>query len=260
MLYIYAMKKLILILLLFGCTESFSQIILTSNSASSTCGNCNGFAVTAATGGSPPYTYAWNNSPSLGNLATGLCAGLHIVAVSDGVNPTVYDTIVVTDIAGPIIDSITTVNDSGGCNGTMTAWVSGAAQLYTFQWNDPLLQTVQTATGLCAGNYCVVVTDSNGCSASSCDSIITITNISENNNKLNISIFPNPTTGQLSISLEKGTATALTLRNSLGQLLLSDKLKATNQVVLDLSAYPTGIYFLQLEVDGQVITKKIIKK
>ncbi|PCJ26368.1 MAG: hypothetical protein COA97_06190 [Flavobacteriales bacterium] len=75
-----------------------------------------------------------------------------------------------------------------------------------------------------------------------------------------ISIYPNPTTGQLSISFEEGTARAISISNSLGQLLLSDKIKATNQVSLDLSTYPTGIYFLQLEVDGQMIIKKIVKE
>jgi hypothetical protein len=75
-----------------------------------------------------------------------------------------------------------------------------------------------------------------------------------------ISIHPNPTKDWITVSLEEGTATSVTLRNSLGQLLLSDKTPSTNQVELDLSSYPTGIYFLQLEVDGKVITKKIIKE
>ncbi len=81
-----------------------------------------------------------------------------------------------------------------------------------------------------------------------------------NNFKSNINIYPNPTSGLLSIALEEGSATSVTLRNSLGQLLLADKTLSTNQVALDLSSYPTGIYFLQLEVDGQVVTKKVVKE
>ena len=75
-----------------------------------------------------------------------------------------------------------------------------------------------------------------------------------------ISIHPNPTQDRIIVSLEEGTATSVTIRNSLGQLLLSNKTPSTNQVELDLSSYPTGIYFLQLEVDGQVITKKVVKE
>jgi len=75
-----------------------------------------------------------------------------------------------------------------------------------------------------------------------------------------ISIHPNPTSERITVSLEEGIATSVTIRNSLGQLLLSDKTPSTNQVELDLSSYPTGIYFLQIEVDGQVITKKVVKE
>ncbi len=73
-----------------------------------------------------------------------------------------------------------------------------------------------------------------------------------------ISIYPNPISGMLSITLEEGNIASVTIRNSFGQLLLT-KAPPTNQLVLDLSSYPTGIYFLQLEVDGKVITKKVVK-
>jgi Secretion system C-terminal sorting domain len=75
-----------------------------------------------------------------------------------------------------------------------------------------------------------------------------------------ISIHPNPTNGQLTISLEEGTASAITIRNSLGQLMLSDKYSATKQLGLDISNFPIGVYFIQIETDGEVITKKIVKQ
>lgn len=75
-----------------------------------------------------------------------------------------------------------------------------------------------------------------------------------------ITTYPNPTSGKLSITLEEGNATSVAIRNSLGQILLIDKTRATNQLELDISAYPTGLYFLQLEVDGQLMTKKIVKQ
>jgi hypothetical protein len=51
----------------------------------------------------------------------------------------------------------------------------------------------------------------------------------------NINIHPNPTKDWITVSLEEGTATSVTIRNSLGQLLLSDKTLSTNQIELDLS-------------------------
>ncbi|MCZ4410756.1 gliding motility-associated C-terminal domain-containing protein [Cryomorphaceae bacterium 1068] len=48
------------------------------------------------------------------------------------------------------------------CNGTATANPTGGVAPYTFQWDDPDEQTTPTAENLCAGTYCVTVTDSNG--------------------------------------------------------------------------------------------------
>jgi hypothetical protein len=42
--------------------------------------------------------------------------------------------------------------------------------------------------------------------------------------------------------------------------MLSKKQQSSDKIELDISAYPTGIYFLQLEVDGKKLTKKIIKE
>ena len=73
-------------------------------------------------------------------------------------------------------------------------------------------------------------------------------------------IYPNPTNGNLSITLEEGTASSVTIRNSLGQILLHDKSLSRDQLKLGISAYPKGLYFLQLEVDGELITKKVVKE
>jgi hypothetical protein len=87
-----------------------------------------------------------------------------------------------------------------------------------------------------------------------------INGINEFKNHNIIKVYPNPTSNQLTISLEKEKSIALTLRNSLRQLLLSEKHPTTNQLIIDISAYPAGIYFLQVEVDGEIITQKIVKK
>jgi hypothetical protein len=44
----------------------------------------------------------------------------------------------------------------GYCDGAATAYASGNAP-FTYQWNTNPVQTTQTATGLCAGTYSVVV-------------------------------------------------------------------------------------------------------
>jgi gliding motility-associated-like protein len=48
------------------------------------------------------------------------------------------------------------------CTGTATVTSAPGTAPYTYQWNDPDNQTSQTAIGLCAGTYTVVVTSANG--------------------------------------------------------------------------------------------------
>lgn len=76
----------------------------------------------------------------------------------------------------PTSASVTPVNDCG-CNGSATASGSGSIPGYTFEWTDnvftPIGQTSPTATGLCSGDYNVIVTSSIGCADTAS---VTITN------------------------------------------------------------------------------------
>lgn len=49
---------------------------------------------------------------------------------------------------------------TSSCNGTATVTPEGGVPPYTYLWNDAQLQNTQTAEGLCAGEYCVTITDS----------------------------------------------------------------------------------------------------
>ena len=74
-----------------------------------------------------------------------------------------------------------------------------------------------------------------------------------------INIHPNPTSGQISISLEEARTGVLRVLNSLVQIVLEDAFKGVNEIDISLDG-PSGIYFLQLEIDGELITKKVVKE
>tara|TARA_B100000809_G_C15103740_1_gene517923 strand:- start:336 stop:2030 length:1695 start_codon:yes stop_codon:yes gene_type:complete len=79
-------------------------------------------------------------------------------------------------------------------------------------------------------------------------------------NNLELNIFPNPTSGKVSINLsEVKTNLKVTLTNNLGQVIFTQQFESTDFSHFNIDS-PKGMYFLQLEVDGEVITKKIIKK
>lgn len=60
------------------------------------------------------------------------------------------------------IDSPICNND---CNAIITIQHAGGTTPFSYLWNDPNQQTGNSADSLCAGNYQVIITDQNGCTA-----------------------------------------------------------------------------------------------
>ena len=80
------------------------------------------------------------------------------------------------------------------------------------------------------------------------------------NNLANFLLYPNPTTNNISVDLgEIKQSIKATLTNSIGQVVLTQNYSSTAYINLNLN-YPKGMYFLMLETEGEVITKKIVKK
>ncbi len=109
--------------------------------------------------------------------------------------------------------------------------------------NDGDLINMNSVTSWVAGNHC----------------LSSIVGVTQNNLDGIFNIYPNPTSGVLSISLEEKSTGSLRVLNSVGQVILKDTFEAVSEfdIVID---RPSGLYFLQLEVDGQMMTKKVIKQ
>jgi hypothetical protein len=110
-------------------------------------------------------------------------------------------------------------------------------------------------------------TDTNGCMASDA-SVITIdlcTNIqSINNEQPTIEIYPNPTTGQLTVNSEQLTIKEIKIYNILGEELIATT-PNNNQSTIDITQYSKGLYFAEIKTDGSagsptIVRKKIIKE
>jgi trimeric autotransporter adhesin len=155
-----------------GCT-SFQGFTLNSppqlfvnitSSANVTCNSLsNGSATAVSSGGSGTSTYAWSSG---GNAATetGLAAGVYAVTVTDSLGCTAIDSVTITqpDTLMLTVASQTTPSCFGDINGTATVTSTGGTAPYSYNWSTG--GTAATETGLGAGSYGVIVTDSLGCS------------------------------------------------------------------------------------------------
>ncbi|MBI3519842.1 MAG: gliding motility-associated C-terminal domain-containing protein [Bacteroidetes bacterium] len=127
-------------------------------------GQCNGSAIINASGGTAPYTYNYNTTPitptqTIGGLCVGTYTGSAIDAngcvSSNNFNITEpLPIIVTTTISNPKCNAV--------CNGSVATTVTGGNPNYSYNW-IPNGGPVPNPTGLCAGNYTVIVTDDSLC-------------------------------------------------------------------------------------------------
>ncbi len=156
-----------------GCSDSTTvsinepaDITINTSAQGVTCnGDCDGQAIADAIGGTAPYTYQWDDPAfTLNDTVTGLCPGIYNVLVTDSNGCTAATAVLISEPELlQLTAQSTNITCGGDCNGTATVLVQGGSPGYTFLWNDPQAQTTATATGLCAGDYAVTVTDANGC-------------------------------------------------------------------------------------------------
>lgn len=166
-----------------GCDTTFTWVIneptplvVNTSSTNSTCGLCNGSASVTPSGGTTPYTFQWSTGAITPTVSGSLCAGTHLVTVTDGNNCAIQDQVVVVDEPSPVIDSLIFNEPDcfGTATGSATVYASGGATFgsYSYAWSPSTgNQTGQTAIAISAGYHCVTVADVNNCPASICEPV-----------------------------------------------------------------------------------------
>jgi len=173
-----------------GCTVSASGIV-TGPSAALTVsgvqtnvscfGGANGTIALSVSGGTSPYTYNWadlsgSNQPQ---NRTGLSIGTYSVTVTDSRGCTAMLSKTITQ---PLALSLSVTVTQPTCpttpfNGAITLTVTGGTSPYTYNWADLSgSNQPQNRTGIGPGTYTVLVTDSNGCTATISATLVATSN------------------------------------------------------------------------------------
>ena len=143
-----------------------SSFYTTTSTTNATIGNCDGTATINPIGGTAPYSYSWNNGATTASISN-LCPGYYGVEVTDANGCTDSNYLQVVDLcSGLYVVAAGTANtDSVNCTGTVYVNVQGGATPFSYNWSNASTTVFQDS--LCNGLYSVVVTDANGCTASS---------------------------------------------------------------------------------------------
>jgi len=137
-------------------------LVLESTQVNILCnGESTGSIDLTASGGTPGYTYLWNDGITTQDRMN-LPAGTYTVTATDTNDCTEMTTVTITE--PPLLVATTSSVDilcNGDATGSIDLSVVGGVMPYTFLWNDGI--TTKDRMNLPAGTYTLTATDANGC-------------------------------------------------------------------------------------------------
>ncbi len=134
----------------------------------SNCGQSDGSIAVSTTGGTAPFTYAWDNGATTEDL-TSVIGGSYVLTVTDANGCTASLSSTISEIAGPTIDDVNPSDPTLiACplldNGSITITATGSNLEYSID-NGLSFQPSNIFPNLVAGSYDIVVRDNvTGCS------------------------------------------------------------------------------------------------
>ena len=141
-----------------------SALVVTGNTTNIDCfGDTNGAINLSISGGTPGYSFSWNNGDISEDL-TNLTAGTYRVTVVDANECTVTRSFTIVEPTDLRTSSIRSdISCAGEDNGSINASATGGTLPYTYRWSNGA--NTEDIDNLTAGSYTLTVTDANGCTA-----------------------------------------------------------------------------------------------
>lgn len=240
---------------LFACPGAPAQILLDIDTG----------------GGVAPFTYAWSpatglSDPNIANpVASVTAATTYTVTVTDA-NGYEFTTTVDVDVDNtptPVADfnfAITGGNTveftNLSSNGTNVSWYFGNGNTSSAANPDQVFDSIT--------DYTVTLIVRNNCGADTVVKTLSITSITDVKGRdLKVDVFPNPTKGMFSVSLNGTTAvqTEVAVYDMQGRRVKTGIMQnngATMSSIIDLSSNGSGIYIVKVVSGTQTSTHKLV--
>ncbi|MFM7006820.1 MAG: hypothetical protein ACKOWX_06165, partial [Flavobacteriales bacterium] len=144
-------------------TQPLTSIAITETHTNANCLDSIAGSINASvSGGTPGYTYSWNNGATTQDIA-GIQNGLYVLTVTDANGCQEALPVQILDPSNTVMVASTVhpVNCFGGADGWIDLSPSGGQPGYVYEWGTGAIE--QDVTNLAAGQYYVNVEDVLGC-------------------------------------------------------------------------------------------------
>jgi hypothetical protein len=146
------------------------------------------------------------------------------------------------------------------CKGEKNVITAGGAS--TYQWNTGSTSNTISLTGVVSTTLTVTGTDANNCT-NTASVVVTVnkcTGIEQQASLGSVQIFPNPTKGIFTVTLNSASPSTVKVYNAAGKL-IRDLNVNSDAVVIDIEKEANGIYIVDILQNGETIsTSKIVKQ
>ncbi|MCH8318174.1 MAG: GxxExxY protein, partial [Bacteroidetes bacterium] len=241
---------------------------------------CNGDSAqisVAISGATPPFVRSWNNglSDNSSHIVSPVVTTTYTVTVTDANSCTASASVTVT-IYPPLSSSVIAIEDTicAGASTTLTASASGGnGGPYTYTWlNDGSMGSTITVSPATDSTFTIVVSDG-GCSINDTTSAIVVVEICSGISEFEVQslmfqVYPNPSRGVFLLTIYdlRIANVRIAVYDILGRMawstgsrnLVPINIGSNNEIEIDMSNHPAGIYHLQLVTGEGISNKKII--
>ena len=211
-----------------------------------------------ATGGTGPYTYLWSPAGELSSatdstpVATPAANRTYECVVTDSHGCTASSSVDVTVNPLPTAPTISVTTDS---------LFSSAAFAYQWYVDGNIINgfTSQLCIPFQNGNYTVVITDVNGCTATSAGYQYNSTAINISSGELHFEFYPNPAQNEITFNFQMRAEGVLIIQNLTGETLMYKKISEMKQVV-NLNTLAPSVYIFQIISGDKIFRGRFIKQ
>lgn len=273
----------------WGCSSPLISHLLNApffaslyTNSPTTIGGNNGYIETNVTGGTPPYAYTWSTGQTTANIYN-LSSGVYTLNIIDANSCNLSYTTLLYEpydtTGGPIVDTLTTgivdsclnfVPDSFYIANVVIDSINNIATITWTFTNGGLTSSITAQyTYYYSGNNAVILTLN--CGVKTMVTYMSYVNITASvgitNNivkKLEISVYPVPFNDRLNIvfNSKKSGNINLNVIDVTGRSLMMKQISVgsgNNTIELNTSDFHSGIYILNIESDGKVFYKQLVK-